>query len=316
MLISNDKFRSWIPHGFNFLSLKETEAITRLSDSLRINLKKKGFGEIIPPTFDFYQTFQLTTRQAQNPLFEIRDASGEVLAVRSDLTVQVIKAVASGRLGKNLPLNLFYIQPVFQDRPWGAGSRREVLQAGVEMVGDKTSDRFLKLLSLAREQLTLNNLTPKFLYGDMRFLDALFENIPENLRSKLSEAFHLKDTTLIRNLARDAGLSSELTGILVEVPLIFGDGAALDELETLCKKNDKLLYCIREARNISDVVYDFSLVRELSYYTGPVFEGYIPASKEAVITGGVYDSLHEQFSGEKETACGFAVNLSIISEHI
>jgi ATP phosphoribosyltransferase regulatory subunit len=316
MQISKDKFRSWIPHGFNFLSVKETEIITDLSNKIRKDLKREGCNEIIPPTFDFYQTFQLTTRQVLNQVFEIHDASGEILAVRSDLTVQVIKAAASGRLGRVLPLNLFYIQPVFQDRTWGAGNRREILQAGVEIIGDSSENRFQRLLTLSSNLLRNNNFTPKFLYGDMQFLNILFQNIQENLKSELAEAFHQKDTSLIRSLAKEAGLPPEIAHLLVEVPLVFGDTTALDELTVLCKKNDKLLYCIEQARKISGVVYDFSLVRELSYYTGPVFEGYITSSKEAVITGGVYDSLFEQFSGEKNAACGFAINLSVISEYI
>ncbi|MDH5655264.1 MAG: ATP phosphoribosyltransferase regulatory subunit [Spirochaetia bacterium] len=315
MLTGNDKYRSWIPHGFNFLSVKETESLTTLSDTVRKSLKKNQYMEVIPPSLDFYRTFQITARQSSDPVFEVRDASGEVLAVRSDLTVQVVKAAAAGRLGKDRPLNVFYIQPVFHDRTWGAGNRREMVQAGIESIGNQDPDRFLKILSLASELIHNNRLEAKFLYGDVRFLNALFETIPENLRSPLSEAFHLKDTYKIRSMIKGV-CSSELTDLLTEVPLIFGDHRALDELEFLCKKNENLLSCIREARKVPNVIYDFSLVRELTYYTGPVFEGYIENCRETVITGGVYDSLYEQFSGESQTACGFALNLSIISEQI
>ncbi|HHV55547.1 MAG TPA: ATP phosphoribosyltransferase regulatory subunit [Firmicutes bacterium] len=54
---------------------------------------------------------------------------------------------------------------------------------------------------------------------------------------------------------------------------------------------------------------DLGLVRDLSYYTGPVLEGFVPDLGLVLLTGGRYDRLVEQLGGRPEPATGFAVGL-------
>ena len=61
--------------------------------------------------------------------------------------------------------------------------------------------------------------------------------------------------------------------------------------------------------------FDFSLARELSYYTGPVFAAYIPGTNERIFTGGVYDDLFSKFSDTEQCkACGFAIDIPLMVE--
>lgn len=315
MLSRRERFRSWIPHGFDFLNPAETSIQLELKERVRQKFHGAGYQEIIPPMFDFARTFSLTARgAAQSPVFQVRAGEGESLAVRSDLTVQVIKAVANRRLKQEFPARYSYIQPVFQDRPWGSGHSREILQAGVELLGESGPDRFDEILNLARDCLAACGGSPRILYGDVRFLEFLFQMIPERARSDLSLAFHNKDTARIRRISEQADLSVDLTRILTEVPLTFGGPEAMERLKDICRSQSRLMEILNEAAQRTDVIFDFSLVRELSYYTGPVFEAYIADSNETVFTGGVYDDLYGEFTGESRPACGFALNLSTLVE--
>ncbi|MEQ9363773.1 MAG: ATP phosphoribosyltransferase regulatory subunit [Leptospirales bacterium] len=315
MLSQRERFRSWIPHGFDFLNPAETRIQLDLKEKVRAKFQAAGYLEIVPPMFDFARTFSLTARgAAQSPVFQVRAGEGELLAVRSDLTVQVVKAVANRRLKQEFPARYSYIQPVFQDRPWGSGSSREILQAGVELVGEGSPDRFDEILNLARECLAACGGSPRILYGDVRFLEYLFQMIPERARPDLSLAFHNKDTGRIRRISEEAGLSADLIRVLTEVPLTFGGPEAMDRLKEICAGQPRLMDILNEAARRRDVIFDFSLVRELSYYTGPVFEAYIADSNETVFTGGVYDDLYAEFTGDQRPACGFALNLSTLVE--
>ena len=315
MLSRPERFRSWIPHGFDFLSPAETRIQLNLKDQVRRKFEDAGYQEIVPPMFDFARTFSLTARgAAHSPVFEVRAGDGEMLAVRSDLTVQVIKAVANRRLKQDFPARYSYIQPVFQDRPWGSGHSREILQAGVELLGEAGPQRFREILDLARECLRACGGEARILYGDVRFLEHLFQMVPNRARADLSLAFHNKDTAGIRRISDEAGLNADLTRILTEVPLTFGGADAMRQLRQICGSQPRLLEILAEAAGHTDVIFDVSLVRELSYYTGPVFEAYIAGSNETVFTGGVYDDLYAEFSGESRPACGFALNLSILVE--
>lgn len=315
-----ERYTNWIPHGFDYFNPDESERLIGLIHKMRGEFQGVGYREIIPPMLDFSRTFQITTRHAsESPLFETRDSDGEALAFRSDLTVQVVKAAASGRIGSggSVPVQKFcYFQPVLQDCHWGSGRRREVIQAGVELIGDPSGERAASMIDLARRTLTSSGFTPHILYGDVRFLNSLFAGVPENIRSILSEAFYLKDTGRIAEISSGDSMDPALAHLLVELPLIFGGSEALAELKTLCAGREDLLSILRQAEAVPGVIYDFSLVRELSYYTGPVFEAYVPQSKTRVLTGGVYDDLYRRFSGRDRTACGFALNLTILSENL
>jgi len=56
------------------------------------------------------------------------------------------------------------------------------------------------------------------------------------------------------------------------------------------------------------------MVSDLSYYTGPVFDAFLDSKKERILSGGVYNDLFEAFTGKPCTACGFAINLTLLSQ--
>ena len=236
MLGRTEKFRSWLPHGFDFLNPAETSLQLKLKDQVRREFHSAGYAEIVPPMFDFARTFSLTGRgSVQSPVFQVRGAEGELLAVRSDLTVQVIKAVANRRLKQEFPVRYSYVQPVMHDRPWGSGHKREILQAGIELLGPAEPQRFTEILGLARKCLEATGHTAHVLYGDVRFLRHLFEMVPARARDDLSLAFHNKDTARIQRICEEAGLDQELATILREVPLSFGGAEAMQRLQELCR---------------------------------------------------------------------------------
>lgn len=327
--ISQQRHRSWLPHGFNFLNSQYTRERVSLEKHIRKIIEQASYKEVTPPSFDFAATFQLTTRNAKhNPIFQLRAREGEDLAVRSDLTVQIIKAIANGRLGGYLEhetLRFFYLQAVFHDYAWGSAHQREILQAGVELVNDKVDNRgrVCEILNLAGKCLaSLPNLEPRILYGDIRVQEQLFRRVPKRIRAELSLSFHNKDVARIQALCQQAKMDPYYTKLLTGIPLLFGKKEVLLKLKKLCVDNPRLCALFDEAATIdnainSDLIFDFSLVRELSYYTGPVFEAYIDGSNEKIFTGGVYDKLFAEFADDEKdcTACGFAINLSLLVEH-
>ncbi len=316
----SNRYRSWIPYGFDFELPEVTKCRLQLERGIRALLLAEGFQEVNPPIFDFQPTFQFITRHAKdNPLFQVRSRGGEELAVRSELTVQVIKAVANGYLAgsdSKEQLRFSYIQPVFQDHLWGSGHKRQYMQAGVELLGGDSLSSARELLKLAWRCIALEGLEPQVLYGDVRFIEVLFGMMPPRARSELSLAFHNKDTAALHAICASAEIEEPLTRLITAVPLCFGGPQILKELLILCRPFSQFQPLLEEADKYNGVIYDFSLVRELSYYTGPVFEAYIPGSSEKIFTGGIYDSLYSEFSANNQkNACGFALNLSLLAEH-
>jgi len=79
---------------------------------------------------------------------------------------------------------------------------------------------------------------------------------------------------------------------------------ALLELEALHSVLSKL----GANKNIN---LDFSIVNDLSYYSGIIFQGYIEGIPVKVLAGGRYDELLWKF-GKHSGAVGFAVNLDLL----
>lgn len=65
-------------------------------------------------------------------------------------------------------------------------------------------------------------------------------------------------------------------------------GSALAELRTLCA-------ALEAQGQTGNLKLDLSLVNDMEYYNGLVFQGYLAGSPRAVLRGGQYDPLAEQF---------------------
>lgn len=301
-----------IPHGIEYLSIQKTERVNRLKQGLSSLFQAEGFQEIIPPLVDYAATFASTDRAGSDRGMEFRDGSGEHLAIRSDLTVQTLKFALTGRTGQPLPARFFYVQRILADHKAGSGRPREILQAGVEWIGYDAPDRFAHLFSLAARALESLGHPHRFLYGDARFVDHLLSLMPPSIRPAISDALYQKDIHLLRSLLDGAGASATVRDILTEAPLLIGDESVLPELERLCQSEPVLVDLVTQAHRASDLIYDFGMVRELSYYSGPVFEAYLYANNRKILSGGIYDGLGARFSAERVSAAGFALDLNEI----
>ncbi|MBX7057150.1 MAG: ATP phosphoribosyltransferase regulatory subunit [Leptospirales bacterium] len=311
-----ERFRNWIPHGFDYLDPSETALRLQLSSAMRAVFAAAGYLEVVPPAFDFAATFELTERHGISaPAFRTRGGEGQMLAPRADLTVQVIKAVASGRLAAaSWPAQFCYLQSVYHDEHWGLGRRRELFQAGVEWIGENQAAPLRSILQLARRCLAEVGDDLRIIYGDARFPGLLLEESPPASRAALAFAFYAKDTAELRRICSRHSIEAGLAALLCETPLCFGGPEALQHLDRLTVGRPNLTAVLDEARDLENVVFDFSLVRTLSYYTGPVFEGYVTGSKERILSGGVYDSLYREFAGIDRNACGFAIELGALAQ--
>ncbi|MBE0600645.1 MAG: ATP phosphoribosyltransferase regulatory subunit [Firmicutes bacterium] len=85
-------------------------------------------------------------------------------------------------------------------------------------------------------------------------------------------------------------------------------GEALAEL--------KALYETLAADGAADMLrLDFSMLNELDYYNGIVFQGYVQGAPRAVLSGGRYDLLMRRF-GKEADGIGFAVYLDELSRSL
>ncbi|NBU97489.1 MAG: hypothetical protein EBS19_04600, partial [Spirochaetia bacterium] len=105
----------------------------------------------------------------------------------------------------------------------------------------------------------------------------------------------------------------------------FNPGEILPELKLLNEKfnlgmgnnlietEDIFQYAYDNLENIN-MCLDYSLYRDLDYYTGFIFQAYTEGSPEPILSGGAYDRLFEKFTGVERKACGFALNVDVYED--
>jgi ATP phosphoribosyltransferase regulatory subunit len=222
-----------------------------------------------------------------------------MLALRPELTTPIARLVSTRMREAPLPLRLSYVAPAFRyyDQPQ-EGRMREFTQAGVELIGSPGIDADAETLFMAIEacdEIGMRDAT--YDINDSRIVDGILAGVGLSGDAIPAAKALMKERNIV-------GLREFDKPLLIDFALRRGgrDGiaaarkvcktaesqAALDQLETLLIRAAALGYGDR-------VSVDFALLRDLDYYTGFIFEGYLPEIGFPLCGGGRYDSLLPKF---------------------
>lgn len=320
----------WLPDGFHFLGPTESEKRKSLIENLSGFLIQEGYSEVILPAMDYSHTFLNRIHpEEESSVLRYRDLNGQELSPGTDLTVQVVKGMAGlSHLTENQ--NVFYIAKRIRDHKKRNASRREILQIGAERLGSSQAKDILKILLELDSLFRIAGLDrkPVLVLGNNLLIRKILESrglgdrldFGEDLRTFI----HTKNATAIQAYAEEKNFSPELTETilkLLEVHDLDSTEKFLDETgqgildPSECKKLQESISVIRDGWNqetrFSNLKIDLSLVRDLNYYTGFLFQGYIAGVPEPIVTGGQYDHLFQVYSGRAKDACGYALNMDI-----
>ena len=146
----------------------------------------------------------------------------------------------------------------------------------------------------------------------------LSEEEIETLKTYLNN----KNIFAVEDMLENRDMPQECKNLLVKMPDLFGgietityvkeqttNKRALKALERLEK-----IYEILSVSCLEDhITFDLGLLSHYEYYTGVIFKAYTYGTGDAIVTGGRYDNLVEQF-GKKTPAVGFALLLDQLME--
>ncbi len=261
------------------------------------------------------------------------EGSGETdLALRYDLTVPLARVVAEHR-GK-LPrfFKRYQIQPVWRaDRP-ARGRFREFYQCDVDIMGSRSPVVEVELCSAVSDVLTKLGFEDfKIRINHRQVLATLLTSagVQPELHGQALVALDKLD-----KIGRE-GVQQELESRGVATPshdrllawMTAGSRPdALDWLEAECgdrgrRDNDtraafqnmrEIFALAKVSGSTTQLTFDPSLARGLSYYTGAIMEINVPDLGGSLGGGGRYDGLIGMFSGEEIPACGFSLGLERI----
>jgi ATP phosphoribosyltransferase regulatory subunit len=283
------------------------------------SLERAGYEELIPPTFEYEDTFlRAGGSGVAERLVRFPDRDGRILALRYDFTSSVARVAATTFSDTKRPLRLAYSGMVYRQDPERGGRPREMLQVGAELLGQGDLAADVEIVRLTLTLLAAAGLNDFQLnLGHVGILAAGLTAIEEPLRSEVRRWIDRKDRgSLRRALAQVTGDACALTTL----PFVIGRRDALEEaarnapdasqpgLEHLLALDATL-----KSSERAHLVYDLGEVRGLDYYTGIHFELYVAGAGRAAGAGGRYDDLMGRF-GRAMPAVGMSLDLDTIAE--
>ena len=295
--------RDWLPH--------ELARKREIEQQMRAVFGRWAYEEVQSPMFERFDVLERGLgAETTALLFQFNDRSSTALALRPEMTTPIARLVSTRMREAVLPLRLAYVAPVFRyyEQPQ-EGRMRELTQAGAELIGASGPDADAEALFMAIEALAEIGLPDaRFDINDARIVDGVLAGM--GLHG--DEALHAKELLGQRNLVALQRLGKpalthftlrrgghEAIASVRELCSTESSLAALDALDTLLLRAEALGYGGR-------VTVDFALLRELDYYTGFGFEGYVEEIGFALCGGGRYDSLLPKF-GYDVPAVGWAM---------
>ncbi|MBQ7229925.1 MAG: ATP phosphoribosyltransferase regulatory subunit [Oscillospiraceae bacterium] len=230
---------------------------------------------------------------------------GRLLAMKPDVTLSIVKNAPEtpGTVRK-----VHYRENVYrQDRD--AGNFREILQAGIECVGDVGAYEVAEVVHLAAQALASLGEGTILSLSHVGLIRWALEKsgLPEASRKQALDCLGQKREQELRSLCAEQGADAAPLLALLRARNI-------GELEPLADCG-----ALRELREITalldekQVRLDFSLGNDMKYYSGLVFKGYVRGVPASVLSGGQYDRLLSHM-GKKARAIGFAVYLDRLPE--
>jgi ATP phosphoribosyltransferase regulatory subunit len=237
-----------------------------------------------------------------------------VLVLRSDMTVPIARVVATRYAHADPPLRFCYFAHCYRGVRPQRGQPREMLQAGIELVGAAAPQGTVEALTVLCHALDAVGLKDyRIGLGDASLFPALMGSleVPEQLRAGLLEALVMRDFVALQEMLADSGISGEDAQLLLDVPQRRGGPEVLRDAPAPAEAAITGLRRVHELLPddvAARLIFDLGLVRKIGYYTGAVFDVYDPALGTPIGGGGRYDELIGRF-GRSLPAVGFALGV-------
>jgi len=279
--------------------------------------RQYGYSELQTPAIERLET--LTRKAGDEIEGQIFRIEGD-LGLRYDLTVPLARFVSGTQSAP--PFKRYCIAPVWRREEPQKGRFREFYQADIDIIGSNSMKCEAELLACARNcLLALGFTNPKILLNNRKILNSLAQKLKldDSLVSSVFRALDKKGKASeekIKAELESAGLSAPQIAKLFSFINKSGTSSellAFAEKEAGAKEGaDELAQILEYCKGYEfEPKIDFSLVRGLGYYTGPVFEISLSDEIGSVAGGGRYDNLLSSY-GKPNPAVGISLGIERI----
>ncbi len=290
--------------------------------ALRSLFRKYGY---LPFKMSKFEEYDLYVKNkdflVSDKVITFSDTNGKLMALKPDVTLSIIK---NGEDETGCKQKVYYNENVYRV----SGSTHqfcELMQAGVECIGDIDSYDTVEVISLAAKSLEL--ISPDYVLEicHLGILEALLDSCTDDgkLKAEMTAFIAEKNVHDLKRLCADNSVGAKEAEDLCTLAGLYGDmRSVIERLRPLCSA-DKAKTALNELEELCDqleisaldkkIRFDFSVVNDMNYYNGMVFCGFVSGICESVLAGGRYDRLLARM-GRRSGAVGFAIYLDLLEE--
>jgi len=255
--------------------------------------KSYGFVPIETPTLEYAELVEKEVgEEMQKLVFKFKDQGDRWVALRAEHTPSLARFVAEHYNEITLPFKRYQIGSIFRAEKPQSGRYREFTQVDFDTIGVDSPLADAEILAVCATFLELLGVKDFLIKINDR---ALLEDLPK------------KALTILDKLDKigEDGVKEELKKAKLDTAILrkVKSQSPTQRLEQIFKYLKS--FGIPESR----FVFEPTLARGLSYYTGPIFEIAVGDGKQSVAGGGRYDKLIGLYSGQDVPAVGIAFGL-------
>ena len=299
------------------------DTILKSDEKIIFNLRelynKYGYSQFKMNKFEEYDTY-VTNKSflTSDRVITFTDTNGKLMALKPDVTLSIIKNTI------DIP---GFVQKVYYNENVYRVSKRtdafkEIMQVGLECIGDVDEYTITEVLYLAAKSLT--NLS-KSVVLDVSCIDiviAILDRINnQSIRQDLIRCISEKNTYELQKICNENSVNKDIVDDLKLLISTYGVPSKVLPLIKQSLKSEAALNSFKTFEKVLDVLsktpiapiirVDFSVINALGYYNGIVFKGFIEGIPDSVLSGGQYDKLMQKIN-RKSKAIGFAVYLDLL----
>lgn len=286
--------------------------------NLRSLYRKYGYAPFKMSKFEEYDLYVRNKDfLVSDRVITFNDTNGKLMALKPDVTLSIIK---NSDDTPNEKKKVFYNENVYRISK-NTHRYKEIMQAGLECIGDLDFYDIYEVISLAAE--TLAQISDSFVLNvsHLGFLQKILADICDDagFAEKAIQLIEEKNSHDLVKLCKEYGIEDEKSRTLSTIISASGErNKVLSQIEKICSGEN-----LNELRTISEmldtspysdkILFDFSVVNNMNYYSGFVFRGFVDGICDGVLAGGQYDRMMKKM-GRKSGAIGFALYLDLLEQ--
>lgn len=275
----------------------------------------------LPYRMSKFEEYELYVRNkdflVSDRVITFNDTNGKLLALKPDVTLSIIRG---GEDAPGTKQKVYYNENVYRVSE-RTHRFKEIMQAGLECIGDTDLYDVYEVISLAAESLAQISGDFALEISHLGVISAALTRAcpDEGFRERALACIAEKNAHDLQRLCRECGVDAKAAQTLMVFITAYGARCqVLNALRAVCPAQEiaelETLSALLDAAPHSEhIVFDFSVVNSMNYYNGFVFKGYLDGICDGVLAGGQYDRMMEKL-GRRSGAIGFAMYLDLLEQ--